>query len=212
MGRELLQAKQELPHGEFLRMVENDLPFSIRTAERYMAIASADHLQSRHTVATLPASSYTLDVLQRLDPATFDAAVKTGKVHPEMTRAEAEALLPAHKTAPVVPISDAARESLDAAMSHVGQRVADFVERQLDQERESDRSDQQLPPASVSIAAESLALDAISRLRRLHALLKYENPKPAFEYRWAEAMRLAQAIVKQLEGLFGEEDVPTVSN
>ncbi|MBX3333941.1 MAG: DUF3102 domain-containing protein [Nitrospira sp.] len=102
MGRELIQAKKELPHGEFMVMIERELPFSYRTANSYMSIALSKCFQSCSIAATLPASWSTLDVLQRLDQATFDAAVKAGKIHPEMTRADAEALLPPKRLAPVV--------------------------------------------------------------------------------------------------------------
>lgn len=117
VGRELLQAKQALPHGEFMRMVEKELPFSADTAQRYMAISSASHLQIPRIARHLPSSWYTLHVLQRLDVSTFDAAVTAGKIHPEMTRADAEALLPPKPLAPVVPLTEAQRASYDAALS-----------------------------------------------------------------------------------------------
>ncbi|MDR4469825.1 MAG: DUF3102 domain-containing protein [Nitrospira sp.] len=97
VGRELIQAKKELPHGEFMVMVERELPFSHNTAQRYMAIARSPNFQTVTIGHSLPSSWRTLDILQRLDPATFDAAVKATKIHPEMTRAEAEALLPAKR-------------------------------------------------------------------------------------------------------------------
>ncbi len=79
VGRELLQAKQALPHGEFQRMVERELPFSASTARRYMEIASAKHLQNVRIAHTLPSSWYTLSVLQRLDVATFEAVFQVGR-------------------------------------------------------------------------------------------------------------------------------------
>lgn len=143
VGRELFQAKQELPHGEFMVMVERELPSSVSTAGRYMAIASADHLQIPHIVRNLPSSWGTLDVLQRLDPPTFEAA-------------------------------------LDRTVAELGDR---------------------LQPSPETRAAEAVAGEVLTRLRRVHALLQTASPKPQFNHRWAEAMRLAQAIVKQLEGL-----------
>lgn len=116
VGRELLQAKEALPHGEFMVMVERELPFSPRTAQCYMAIASSENFQMRSSAAHLPSSWTTLDVLQRLDASTFDAAVQAGKVHPEMTRAEAEALLPVRPSAPPVPMSEATRPGVNVAM------------------------------------------------------------------------------------------------
>ncbi len=93
MGRELLQAKQALPHGEFQRMVERELPFSRQTAWRYMSIASAEHLNKLRNAQLLPSSWYTLSILQGIDSSAFDKAVASGKINPEMTRAEAEALV-----------------------------------------------------------------------------------------------------------------------
>lgn len=106
MGRELLQAKQALPHGEFQRMVERELPFSRQTAWRYMSIASSEHLNKLPNGQLLPASWRTLSVLQQMDSSTFHDAVAAGKVHPEMTRADAEALLPSKPLAPVVPMDE----------------------------------------------------------------------------------------------------------
>lgn len=93
VGRELLQAKEELPHGEFEAMVEKDLPFSVRAAHCYMVISKSANFQNMNNVQILPSELDTLYMLQRLDPATFNAAVAAGKVYPEMTLAEAEALL-----------------------------------------------------------------------------------------------------------------------
>lgn len=92
VGRELLQAKQALPHGEFQKMVERELPFSNQTARCYMSIATCHHFKNASIASVLPSSWYTLSVLQRLDLSTFNAAVQAGKIHPEMTRADAEAL------------------------------------------------------------------------------------------------------------------------
>ncbi len=82
-------------------MVEQELPFSRQTAWRYMSIASAEHLNKLRNAQLLPSSWYTLSVLQQMDSSTFQAAVSAGKIHPEMTRAEAEALLPPKPLAPV---------------------------------------------------------------------------------------------------------------
>ena len=54
VGRWLLQAKEELRHGQFFDMIEEDLPFSSRTAERFMAIASHSVLVNPTHVSVLP--------------------------------------------------------------------------------------------------------------------------------------------------------------
>lgn len=107
-------------------MVERELPFSIQTAGRYMTIASASHLQKEPIGFLLPASWRTLYQLQRLEPAVFDAAVKAGKIYSEMTRAEAEALLPAPKVAPLVQLSDGARREGGKLIAESAEHEADW--------------------------------------------------------------------------------------
>ena len=43
-GHLLVAAKEQLAHGEFTKMIEHDLPFGDRTAERLMAIACDERL------------------------------------------------------------------------------------------------------------------------------------------------------------------------
>ncbi len=60
VGRARLQAKQELPHGEFQRMVEQELPFNSDTARRYIAIVSAEHFKNHPIGTVLPSFWRTL--------------------------------------------------------------------------------------------------------------------------------------------------------
>lgn len=71
-----------------------------------MGICTSDNFQNVPVGHVLPSSWRTLSVLQQLNLATFQAAVAAGKIHPEMTRADAEALLPKRTLAPVVSLSD----------------------------------------------------------------------------------------------------------
>lgn len=107
-----------IPEPEFEARIEackaSGAPLSSRTAQRYMAIASSPHLEKRRNPTLLPSYWYTLDVLRRLDSGVFDEAVAAGKIHPEMTQMEAEALLPMRPPAPVVPMSEATRAGLAA--------------------------------------------------------------------------------------------------
>ena len=49
-GRLLIAAKDELKHGEFLKMVENNLPFKRSTAQALMRIAADRLSQSTSTL------------------------------------------------------------------------------------------------------------------------------------------------------------------
>ena len=73
-------------------MVEHELTVGRRTVQRLLAIAYDDRLATR--VSRLPPAWGAIYALTRLPDATFTAAIADGKIHPEMTRDEAEALMP----------------------------------------------------------------------------------------------------------------------
>jgi Protein of unknown function (DUF3102) len=94
MGSILIAAKAALDHGEFLKMIKTDLPFTASTAERLMKIASDERLSNPAHVQLLPAAWGTLYELSKLDNAAFEQAASSGKIHPKMTRSNAVKLLP----------------------------------------------------------------------------------------------------------------------
>lgn len=120
-GRELLSAKAELPHGQFGAMIEHDLPFGPRHAQRLMAIAADPRLTNATHASLLPTAPTTLYELSRLDDATFAAAIEAKAINPEMERKDASRLRAAprraarlgaieSKAARCVPLSELGRE------------------------------------------------------------------------------------------------------
>jgi hypothetical protein len=87
-GRELSAAKEALPHGRWLPLL-NELGLSARMAERFIRLAQHPAPANATRVAGLPAAIGTLDVLARLDADTLTQAVKTGEVTPSTTRTQA---------------------------------------------------------------------------------------------------------------------------
>jgi Protein of unknown function (DUF3102) len=85
-GRLLTEAKTALDHGEWLPMVESDLPFQRNTAQRLMKIAADSRLANRAHVPLLPPSWGTLYELTKLDDATFDQKLRDGSINPDMQR------------------------------------------------------------------------------------------------------------------------------
>jgi hypothetical protein len=76
IGYDLIEAKRgesKLAHGEFIEMVENDLPFGRRTAQRFMAIARDLRLRKATTSSLLPPYWYTLYTITRLGDETLPA-------------------------------------------------------------------------------------------------------------------------------------------
>ena len=88
-GRLLVEAKTDLNHGEFILMVEGDLPFGRITAFRLMAIAGHQFLANVTHVQHLPASWGTLYELTKLPEPFLKARIEAGELTPELTRREA---------------------------------------------------------------------------------------------------------------------------
>ena len=96
-GQTLIDAKADLPHGAFTAMIEDDLAFGPRTAERLMAIASHPTLSNPTHASVLPASWMTLAQLARLDGARVETLIRDGQIYPKLERKDAALLLPPPK-------------------------------------------------------------------------------------------------------------------
>ena len=96
IGRELFRIKAQCPHGTFERMFKGNLysvatpiPFGIRAAEMFMAVAAHPILSKANHGSFLPSSYRTLYELSRLPTAVLTKALSTGLIHPEMERQDA---------------------------------------------------------------------------------------------------------------------------
>jgi len=101
-GRDLIVAKEELDHGEFEAMIEVDLPFGTRTAERLMAIARDERLKTTPG-SLLPPSWRTLYEVTRLSDEEFHHFCDTGVIHADMDRDELAAAVAQRKRKPPPP-------------------------------------------------------------------------------------------------------------
>lgn len=72
LGRTLLAAKKALPHGTFLKMIDDDLPVTASTAQRLMAIAADRKLKKAAHAQYLPTAWPTLYELTKLPEETFE--------------------------------------------------------------------------------------------------------------------------------------------
>lgn len=97
-GRRLVEAKQSLPHGQWLPMVKL-LPFSERTAQDLMRIALHDAIANAQHAADLPSSWTTLAVLAQLPPDEVAQRVKAKQITPEITRKQAQEWASLHQEA-----------------------------------------------------------------------------------------------------------------
>lgn len=83
-GRVISRAKEALPHGEFLAMVESDLPFKRRMAQMLMEIAADPRTTNAQFLARLPPSLSVIHQILKLPPEIAQAHITDGTIHPEM--------------------------------------------------------------------------------------------------------------------------------
>ncbi len=92
----MIEAKKELPHGAFLNMIRQELPFADTTAGRLMKIANDPRIANSATSPNLPPSWNTLYELTKLNDDKFQQFVKEGAINSKLTHKQAVAL---HKSA-----------------------------------------------------------------------------------------------------------------
>ena len=156
VGKLLIQAKRLCEHGEFLRLfkghenaVSDPVPFSERTAERLIAVASHEVLSNPTHVSDLPQSWGTLYELTKLDDETLIAGIKAGEITPETTRAQAAALHADPVEKPDKPPHEEMAEAVKNAITrlvgrlttqqqfdYVRRRVTELLEFLIEQEAE----------------------------------------------------------------------------
>ncbi|MEK4034039.1 DUF3102 domain-containing protein [Methylocystis sp. IM3] len=85
-GHNLIQAKQELEHGEWLKMIKDELPFGEDTAERLMKVARNPVLSNSDHGRNLPASYQTLYELAKLPDDLLEKKIESGEITPRTER------------------------------------------------------------------------------------------------------------------------------
>jgi len=96
----LLKANDELWGADFAEMIEKDLPFTERTAQRLIAIARNPVISDATHVSVFPASWATLYQLTRVRSDVLEARIADGTIHSKMTREDAIKLIPPSKPRP----------------------------------------------------------------------------------------------------------------
>jgi hypothetical protein len=102
-GRLLIQARTALSHGEWLPMIETDLPFSPRTAQMLMKIAEHPGITNAKHVSLLPPSWGTLHALTKLPSDEFERRIADGRIRPDLERKEIKAWKPVTKVQAACP-------------------------------------------------------------------------------------------------------------
>ena len=98
VGRQLLEAKEKLAHGQFEPMVNDDLKMTRQTASRLMKIAKHPVISNGTHVHHLPPAWGTLYELTKVPTPRLEAKLKDGTINPQMERADVKELLPAQRS------------------------------------------------------------------------------------------------------------------
>jgi hypothetical protein len=85
-GQLLIDARDDLDHGQFGKMIERDLPFGPDTAQRLMAIARDERLRNAAHARHLPPSWTVLHALTQLSDERLNAWFADGTINPELKR------------------------------------------------------------------------------------------------------------------------------
>jgi hypothetical protein len=85
IGRLLNDSKETLGHGSFEAMVESKLPFTLRTARMFMAIAEHPVISNRNHVSVLPAAWSTLYQITRLPLRLVEECIEDGRINPKLS-------------------------------------------------------------------------------------------------------------------------------
>jgi site-specific DNA-methyltransferase (adenine-specific) len=96
-GQHLTEARRAIPHGRWEPWCKDRVGISPETARRLMIVAAHPALSNPNHGLDLPHSWQTLYELSQLDPPLLEAAITAGKVHPELERKQARALVIEYK-------------------------------------------------------------------------------------------------------------------
>ncbi|MGQ9368778.1 DUF3102 domain-containing protein [Azospirillum sp. ST 5-10] len=128
IGQYLEQAKRKLPHGGFIAMIEERLPFGRGVAHKLMAAARA--IESGLVPREIAPPSYSLVYeIGTLDEAERAEALAAGIIRPDMRRAELVAFKRRRRAArtPDRPALEAERERLLAERARIDARLAEIA-------------------------------------------------------------------------------------
>jgi hypothetical protein len=98
-GKLLQEARHELDHGEFQKMLREDLHFDVTKAQRLMAVARHCIIGNAAHALHLPPSEYTLYLLTTLPDTLLQQMLADGRIHPGLERKEVEQIVKSLKQA-----------------------------------------------------------------------------------------------------------------
>ena len=97
-GQHLIQAKQQIQHGGWMAWVRDQVGISMNQADTLMRISRHPVISNSPHMVNLPASWGTLGELEQLDAPLLEAAISARRVHPNLERRDARAIVVEYKS------------------------------------------------------------------------------------------------------------------
>jgi len=150
VGQILQTAKTDLDKKEWEDMINHELPFTRRTAEKLVKIASDPRILDPKNASILPPRWTTLEQITLLSNKQFQAAIRNGVIHADAERKDIEALVKPRKakkkiqkpiTPLVHPITASDQQNIDPAQ---------LALKQTDQRRPSEDEQTDVVVAEIS--------------------------------------------------------------
>ncbi|HEY2617819.1 MAG TPA: DUF3102 domain-containing protein [Acetobacteraceae bacterium] len=131
IGRELIAAKAEVPHGEWLAWLEAEFGWTVRTADKYMHVAGAFKLEPGSNFDGITIDATALYALAATDvPQTArDEAVLLAELGEHVTKADADRLIADAMRTERVKFEEAVTQIRAEAHERTSRAVADATER-----------------------------------------------------------------------------------
>lgn len=104
-GRELIEAKAEVVHGEWLPMLA-EIGIDRQTAHRLMKVAENTALSDVGNCQHFPTAIRALAELSRMDPSDIEAGIQSGAITPKTTIKEAREYAKKEKEVPAPAVED----------------------------------------------------------------------------------------------------------
>ncbi len=177
-GRELIFAKEELPHGDFLDLVES-LGLRPRTAQKFMAIARHELLGNASPGSHLPTSWTVLYELSRAPGELLEQAFADGEVASDMSRKDAVQLVARLQIEARTAEADTIEVRIRRAQWEMGCVAAGFMHADGDIAFAAEMLLDHVPPVWERLGYEG-PVDWLEDCAALFALF----PKPDFSQPW----------------------------
>jgi Protein of unknown function (DUF3102) len=92
LGRALTRAKADIPHGEFTKMLRDDLHMNVRFARALMRLGCNQRFAKGQNLSLLPPTLSTLSILAKESEEEYEAAKASGAINPHMRAKDARSI------------------------------------------------------------------------------------------------------------------------